>query len=104
MKAATHVYFVEAVGLERIKIGKSRRPVARLRELAAVVPVHTSLLACVTGISEERVHSMFAKWRLHGEWFQAHASLRLFVRSLPRRGRVSDQRLRRAVSKSARLS
>lgn len=74
-----YVYFIEAFGqhdLKRIKIGRSRRPRARLEELQTGSPVKLKLLGTVRCKSdghaksvERYAHNIFHKQRRRGEWF-----------------------------------
>ena len=76
------VYFVEAAG--RIKIGYSHTKTLFLRmgQLEVNCPVMPMLLAVIpcTGKvrakrDEAALHKQFAKWRHHGEWFEANEEL-----------------------------
>lgn len=69
------VYFIAAVD-ERasespIKIGSTRAPAIRLRELQAHCPYTLEILALARGgtAKERQYHQRFARHRLHGEWF-----------------------------------
>jgi hypothetical protein len=67
------VYFIEAVGAGRIKIGHARDPQARLRELQTGSAYTLRLMAMVPGgmALERALHRRFADLRLAGEWFHA---------------------------------
>lgn len=72
------VYFVRFS--DRIKIGWSGNPTARLRN----VP-HDEVLAIVPGTMEDerQMHAMFARFRVNGEWFEAKRDLLQFIAALP---------------------
>lgn len=75
------IYFVEAVGLERIKIGMTNRLHSRLVSLQMYCPVRIRLLATLPGGSNEEaaLHREFMSANLHGEWFQLNSKLRKFI-------------------------
>jgi T5orf172 domain len=71
----THfVYFAKKRGL--IKIGFSSDPRTRLRALG-----RTRFLGCMLGGREleKKLHAMFAKQRVHGEWFKAESTLKDYI-------------------------
>jgi hypothetical protein len=80
------VYFVEAEGLDRIKIGTATDIEKRFAELRTMSPVPLKLLAAVQGgvPVEQALHDRFAADRLHGEWFRASADLRSLIRDITR--------------------
>lgn len=70
---ARHVYFIEAVGLDLIKIGFARDVWRRLADLQAASPVELRMLGviCEAGVTLERkIHSQLAEYRVRGEWFR----------------------------------
>jgi len=75
------VYFIEAVGAERIKIGHSKDPKQRLQELRKNAPFELRLLGMMNGgeAAERRLHHLFAAARRQGEWFEATSELRAFI-------------------------
>lgn len=79
------IYFVEAVGLDKIKIGTtSNSPRHRLQMLQNACPVQLKLLALVKGgvEIEDHIHAAFQNSRCHGEWFYATADLRNYISTL----------------------
>lgn len=80
------VYLIHAVGTYRFKIGRSKEPQGRVRQLAAASPVALRLVGkrrCRDAVAEERkLHEAFASARKHGEWFELDA------RSLPKAARA----------------
>lgn len=75
------VYFIEAVGLERIKIGKANNPEARLAGLQTGSPVPLRLLGKIPGghALEKKLHGEFASLWMDGEWFHATKELRNYI-------------------------
>lgn len=78
------VYFVEAVGVNLIKIGRSRNVGGRLIAMRTDCPVDIRLLKCVAAshLSETEVQSKFNHLKERGEWFRDHQELREFIDSL----------------------
>jgi Meiotically up-regulated gene 113 len=66
------VYFVEAVGLDLIKIGHSRDIGKRMRRLSTGCPAPMRLLGTMPGGEkiERHYHERLAAFRVHGEWFR----------------------------------
>jgi hypothetical protein len=78
------VYFVEATGLGRIKIGFARARLAhRLESLRNASPVELMLLGHIPGrrALESTIHRRFAHLRVHREWFEAAPELRDYIRA-----------------------
>lgn len=75
------VYFIEAVGTDRVSIGHARSVPARLNALRLCSPVELRLLKTIDGGKEEaeELRARFAEHR-RGEWF-ALAPLRGFIES-----------------------
>ena len=77
------VYFAEAMGTDRIKIGWTRDVTRRLESLRCGCPVRLVLLGTMAGtLAEEyRLHRLFRALRSDGgsEWFHATAELRAFI-------------------------
>lgn len=81
---ASFVYFIEAVGLDRIKIGKADDVGRRLQQLKTGSPCALNLIKAVPGghSLEAKLHSEFAGLRIKGEWFHAGKSLTDYIASL----------------------
>ncbi len=77
------IYFIEAVGIDRVKIGFSQDVPKRLRKLQASSPVPLRVIKQVQGSieSEQVLIRVFEKYRVHGEWFE-RAPLQAFIDSL----------------------
>lgn len=72
------IYFVEAVGLDRVKIGHTDNLSRRLRTLRGNCPVSLKVLAVIRGSRQEEtvLHRRFAAARVHCEWFQLTFALK----------------------------
>lgn len=67
------VYVIHAVGTNRIKVGHTLTPEARLKDLQTGSPFPLRMLACWPGsvAIERRIHTVLAEFRQVGEWFAA---------------------------------
>lgn len=65
------VYFIEAVGLDLIKIGYALDPWTRFTNMMTMSPAPLSLLGVLDGGAklECAIHEQLAADRAHGEWF-----------------------------------
>lgn len=68
-KASGFVYFLRCADL--VKIGFSRQPEIRARDLGTMSPLGLEMVGLHPGTlrDEAMLHEMFAGRRLHGEWF-----------------------------------
>lgn len=77
------VYFIEAVGTGRIKIGVANCARSRLKHLDGPCPVELRLLGVLptdkAGALEKELHARFAEHRVKGEWFAAAPELLAFI-------------------------
>jgi len=75
------VYYVEAVSVNKIKIGISERPSKRLKELQSSSPTLLKLIYFEPGDRKEEVflHRQFAKNNTNGEWFNYTPQIKRFV-------------------------
>lgn len=66
------IYFIEAVGLDLIKIGYTVDPVKRFMGMLTMSPVPLSLLGTIWGgpQRELEIHALLEAHRTHGEWFR----------------------------------
>lgn len=73
-----YVYFIEALGTKRIKIGWSLNPLSRVEELATASPFPLELIRVIYGDrrTEQWWHQKFENSRVHREWFRATPKLR----------------------------
>lgn len=76
------VYFAEATGLGRVKIGVANDPQTRLRGLMTGSAVSLSLIGIMPGDEslEREIHEKFSAFRTHGEWFDLSEEIREFIR------------------------
>lgn len=67
-----YIYFIQGLCGGAIKIGYSKNPESRLKELQTGYPDTLSILLIIPGtVSTERaIHDMFDASRLKGEWFR----------------------------------
>jgi hypothetical protein len=79
-----HVYFVEAIGTNLVKVGRSVNPARRLGQLQLLSPVPLRVVGLIHGGSEVEtiVHAGILSLRSHGEWFHFTHGLRHFVRAI----------------------
>jgi hypothetical protein len=84
------VYFVEAVGLARIKIGIAVNVARRFAALDQASPVPLRLLGVEEGgrVLESKLHQDFASCRVRGEWFEAVAELGKYIETFARPLRI----------------
>lgn len=94
------IYFVEAVGLRRVKIGYSENFSNRFRVLQNSCPVKLRVLKLVvaTQDTEQALLAVFQKFRTHGEWFESHPALMQFIRDLAHKQFFSPEMLVRKNS------
>jgi len=75
------IYFIELLGSEVIKIGFSRDPESRLRQMQTSNPHELRMLKVISGgyEKEAEIHEKFSKNRVRGEWFKASKKLRKYI-------------------------
>lgn len=78
----SRIYFVQSGVIGRIKIGVSMSVEKRLKTLACGAAEQLHLLGSIPGGTEEeqRLHIVFARHRVHGEWFRPADDLLEFIR------------------------
>lgn len=83
-ESASRIYFIEAVGANRIKIGRSNNVGKRIRSLQCASPFKLILLAEAPGSSftETYFHNIFREHRVGGEWFSDCPEIRAHIGSL----------------------
>jgi len=96
------VYFVEATGLDLVKIGFARNVAARLADLQCASPVTLRLLGTVPGgIEVERFfHKDLAEYRVRGEWFALNDRLREYIANADKAA-VHPPEIQAAIDKTA---
>lgn len=77
------VYFLEAAGLDRVKIGWSIKHSNRQKDIQSCCPVTLQVVHTEPGgrPREQALHLQFAADRLHGEWFTFSDAIRNYVAS-----------------------
>ena len=77
------IYFIEAVGLSRIKIGFFVNPEDRVRQLSTGSPTELKLIAKVPGDAnkEKELHEKFKHLLFEKEWFHFTKELQEYVDS-----------------------
>ena len=82
------VYFIEAVGADRVKIGVSSDVGKRFRQLAASFPGPLRLLGKAAGgrAREASLHRRLANFHIGGEWFHLTCGIRSVVQTV-----IADQ-------------
>jgi hypothetical protein len=78
------IYLIQAEESKRVKIGFTRglAPVEhRLSSLQVGSPEMLHILCCFEGTHEEEqsLHTQFAPYRMHGEWFRCEGGLQRFI-------------------------
>lgn len=78
------VYFIQAVSVNLIKIGRSINPERRLVQLRLLSPVDLKIIGAVPGGPAEEclIHSGLDFLRSHGEWFHGTPMLMKFIEAL----------------------
>lgn len=78
------VYFLHALRSNSIKVGFSQNLKNRLNKLKAASPEPLITLKTIKGHRqlEQTILTIFAKFRTHGEWFEARDELFVFINSL----------------------
>ncbi|WP_298219237.1 GIY-YIG nuclease family protein [Halothiobacillus sp.] len=80
-KGSGYVYFIEAVGLSRVKIGYSEDPESRLHTLLTGLPVALNIFAKMPGnqIMEKEIHSRFQHLKVENEWFHFTDKIKAYI-------------------------
>lgn len=79
------IYFIQAVSGGPIKIGYAADPEKRIAEIQRMSPIELRTLKVIEGDlrQEKGLHKHFAKFRLHGEWFNLNEGMLDIVIPLP---------------------
>ena len=79
-----YIYFVQAGEKGPVKVGLSKNPMSRVKQLQTSNPHTLKLLGIIPGDreTEEMIHDKFEDHRLEGEWFEPTNELIDIVRSL----------------------
>ena len=77
------VYFIHAEGTNKVKIGRSIKPIERQAQLQKQSPHQLVLFRSFYSLDsitdEAKLHEQFAKYRVIGEWFDIFDQLTKFV-------------------------
>lgn len=104
------VYFVQAVGVNLVKIGWVLNAASfdkRFARLQTDCPYPAKLLHLAPGVSrreEQRAHKMFEKVHHHGEWFRIEGDLKRFLQLCAVDGEAATGRLRAALARKVLTS
>lgn len=99
------VYFIEAVGLDLVKIGYAADVPERLRKLAPGCPAPLRLLGTVPGglQIERHYHERLAGHRTRGEWFRKCDALDAIVAGIDKPAPSPDRAKLRANRQAAKM-
>ena len=83
-KHETGIYFILAEEVARVKIGKSVNITQRMSTMKTNSPVLLELVAyfLAPDSAERFIHSVFSRYRLHGEWFTYSKQIQRVVKKL----------------------
>jgi len=75
------VYFIEAVGISRVKIGYSDNPDKRLKQLTTGSPLTLELRATMPGslTTEKELHQRFNHLCIDNEWFHFTDEIKQYI-------------------------
>lgn len=78
------VYFIQENNSKAIKIGKAVDPNTRLKQLQTGHPYELKILKVISGgyKEEKKLHKLFEKYRLAGEWFEYNDELMGYIDDL----------------------
>lgn len=85
----TYLYLIKDTDLNRLKIGKTVRPVARLKQLQCANSNKLELLYAIPNIGymEDDVHRKFKDLKTNGEWFINDGAIIKYFKELIRNER-----------------
>jgi hypothetical protein len=71
IKKGDYLYFIQAKNTGLIKIGRTKNPDTRFRNLQTGNGEELRMIACFEGWGwrEPSIHELLKRWRLQGEWF-----------------------------------
>lgn len=78
------VYFIHNRRAGTVKIGVAWNPVKRMADLQVANADELRLLGCIAALEPDEIelHRRFSRFRIRGEWFQAHPILMAEIRSM----------------------
>lgn len=81
-----YIYFIREKGTKRYKIGISKSPTRRLKELQTSNSKKLELVCCIRGDSwfETQIHHLFSHLRCEGgqEWFRADDGMEKYIQKI----------------------
>jgi hypothetical protein len=95
---ASQVYFIEAVGLNLVKIGFARDIGERMRKLRPGCPAPLRLLGTVPGgaTKERDFHVELHRLQVHGEWFRRGPALDAILATIDPPGPLAPRPMKRS--------
>ena len=84
------IYFIKSGNY--VKIGYSKEPKQRLKELQTANPLKLTLMGTIPGTysTEKALHSLYNKYKKRGEWFNCKKDLSLCVEALKKGYKATD--------------
>ena len=75
------VYFIEAISVNRIKIGYSDNPDKRIKQLLTGSALALEMRAVMPGsqATEKELHQRFSHLRIENEWFEFNDEIRQYI-------------------------
>ena len=80
-KPSIYTYFIQNESGDAVKIGISKSPEQRLRNLQTAHHQKLKIVAIVEGNREEEFHARFKKSKLRGEWFKVDPEMAAYLQS-----------------------
>lgn len=105
-RTRSRVYFIEAVGLDLIKIGYTADLTERLRKLAPGCPAPLRLLGTVPGglEIERHYHERLTAHRTRGEWFRKCDALDAIIAGIDKPAPAPDRAKLRENRQAAKMN
>lgn len=96
------IYFIQAHSGGPVKIGYAANPEKRIAEIQRMSPVELKTLKIIEGDlkQEKELHKHFAKFRLHGEWFDLNEKMLNIVIPLPEKASEKKQPTRVVIDRA----
>ncbi len=88
-----YIYFLHSPEMSKIKIGYSKYPASRIKDIRKVIPLHINSLRIMRGSMshEKRLFKLWERYREQGEWFKASDELLAWIDSLLDGERITFQ-------------
>lgn len=77
------IYFIEAVGLHKVKVGWSSKLTRRIASLITSLPVECRVLGFLKGteLLERQLHDRFARYHCKHEWFFLSGEIQSYIKN-----------------------